>query len=375
MNFNKLNNKIFICLFFLIFYSCNWTNMYESSNWEEVNEPHSSKLNIKAIIVLDSLLNYDEDNMDNCDYDYHGDIINLCQIKDEIYFEHGLSSVQIYSTMGLNEISATVSDTMPEWYDCIASAEQDWDNQWCNQQFFIYQPESIVKDANVIVKDVDSGIEYIFNYIETEYVYVNTEFFADSLNIDVHHYKDTSGNFIPKSNTTYSLFISHNDYDDINGEITTPNIPYISMELADTLSVGEVYTINWNPIENQGIIEGYIDGYKFHNFEESKRFCGGRFYSEINLQDSSYIVFPDFIETEDDYCSDEPTDLLINLISMDHNYYEYFVIGNGLKFENFLLEGAGTSGQSIGIDGGYGIFGSYGSNKLFRIILPQNYLE
>ena len=112
MNFNKLNNKIFICLFFLIFYSCNWTNIYESSNWEEVNEPHSSKLNIKAIIVLDSLLNYDEDNMENCDYDYHGNIINLCQIKDEIYFEHGLSSVQIYSTMGLNEISATVSDTI-----------------------------------------------------------------------------------------------------------------------------------------------------------------------------------------------------------------------------------------------------------------------
>ena len=349
--------------------------MYESSNWEEVNEPHSSKLNVKAVIVLDSLLNYDENNMDNCDYNYNGSIINLCQIKDEIYHEYGLSSVQIYSTMGLNEISETVSDTMPEWYDCMAYAEQDWDNQWCNQRFFRYQPESIVKDANVLIKDIDSGVEYTFNYIETEYAYINTEFFTDSLLIDVYHYKDTTGNFIPKPNTTYSLSISHTDYDDISGEITTPKISHISMELADTLTVGEAYTINWSPVENQGIIEGYIDGYKFHNFEEYERFCGGSFYSEISLQDSFYIVFPEFIESEDDYCSEEPADLLINLISMDYNYYEYFVRGNGKRFENFLLEGSGTSGQSIGIDGGYGIFGAYTSDKLFRILLPQNYID
>ena len=35
--------------------------MYESSNWEDVNEHHESKLNIKALIVLDSTFIYDED--------------------------------------------------------------------------------------------------------------------------------------------------------------------------------------------------------------------------------------------------------------------------------------------------------------------------
>ena len=35
--------------------------MYESSNWEEVDEPHEPKLNVKALIVLDSTFIYDED--------------------------------------------------------------------------------------------------------------------------------------------------------------------------------------------------------------------------------------------------------------------------------------------------------------------------
>jgi len=344
--------------------------MYESSSWEEVNEPHGARLNVKAIIVLDSLLNYDESIMGTCDYDYHGNTINLCQIEDDVSFEYRLSSVQLYSTMGLNEISESVSDTMSEWYDCMAYAEQDWDNQWCDQRFFIYQPESIVKDANVVIKEISSGVEYTFNYIESEYTYINTEIFIDSLLIDVYHYKDTTGNFIPKPNTRYSLSISHADYDDISGEITTPNISHISTELADTLSINEAYTINWYPVNNEGIIEGYINKDKLYYNDENQHFCGGRFYSEVNLRDSSYIVFPEFIESEYNYCSEDPTDLLINLISMDHNYYEYFVQGDGKRFENFLLEGSGTSGQAVGIDGGYGVFGSYASDKLFRTLLP-----
>ena len=58
---------------------------------------------------------------------------------------------------------------------------------------------------------------------------------------------------------------------------------------------------------------------------------------------------------------------------MDYNYYEYFIVGSGDSFENFLFEGGGNSGQSWGIEGGYGIFGSYSSDKLYRILLPLDY--
>ena len=53
---------------------------------------------------------------------------------------------------------------------------------------------------------------------------------------------------------------------------------------------------------------------------------------------------------------------------MDKNYYDYFIIGGGERFENFLLGGQGTSGNSLGIQGGYGVFGAVASDKLIRII-------
>ena len=159
-------------------------------------------------------------------------------------------------------------------------------------------------------------------------------------------------------------------YDPVIGELITPSIPELDTSLQDTLDVNIAYDIHWQTISDSGFIQGYINSEK-HFDEESDEdksdFCGGEFQWFGDLSDSLYTVNPQFIE-ESDYCSDEPTELLIKLVAMDKNYYDYFIIGGGERFENFLLGGQGTSGNSLGIQGGYGVFGAVASDKLIRII-------
>jgi hypothetical protein len=53
---------------------------------------------------------------------------------------------------------------------------------------------------------------------------------------------------------------------------------------------------------------------------------------------------------------------------MDENYYEYFVIGEVGEYSNGLLNYPTTKGRSVGIEGGFGIFGSIGSDwKMLKI--------
>ena len=103
-----------------------------------------------------------------------------------------------------------------------------------------------------------------------------------------------------------------------------------------------------------------------HDFQY---FCGGRFNLAVDLSDSTHTVFPEFIPENYD-CSDKPIEILIKLIAMDQNYYDYFLVGGSKRFENFLLEVDGNSGNNKGIQGGFGVFGSYATDKLYRIINP-----
>ena len=43
------------------------------------------------------------------------------------------------------------------------------------------------------------------------------------------------------------------------------------------------------------------------------------------------------------------------------------------NFSNFLFETSGTSGHSIGIEGGFGVFGAFASDTLSRVLSPQNH--
>ena len=65
-------------------------------------------------------------------------------------------------------------------------------------------------------------------------------------------------------------------------------------------------------------------------------------------------------------------DYVLRLTAMDENYYEYFVIGEAGEYSNGLLNYPTTKGRSVGIEGGFGVFGSIGSDwKMLKIAKKQ----
>ena len=89
---------------------------------------------------------------------------------------------------------------------------------------------------------------------------------------------------------------------------------------------------------------------------------------------ANYLGFEiDSLHTDYGYCGDGNPDyetLRIRFMAMDDNYYQYFARERFKDFSNFLFETNGTSGQSIGIEGGFGVFGAFASDTLTRVLSP-----
>jgi len=89
-----------------------------------------------------------------------------------------------------------------------------------------------------------------------------------------------------------------------------------------------------------------------------------------------FTIFENYIDISVDsigYCGDGNPDyetLRIRLMAMDDNYYQYFAAERFKDFSNFLFETDGTTGQSIGIKGGFGVFGAFASDTLTRVLSP-----
>ncbi len=67
----------------------------------------------------------------------------------------------------------------------------------------------------------------------------------------------------------------------------------------------------------------------------------------------------------------EPEPFIIRLMTMDENYYEYFIRGEEGGYNNFLLGSGTTAGQSVGIEGALGVFGAVASSKVQRVIIQH----
>ena len=62
-------------------------------------------------------------------------------------------------------------------------------------------------------------------------------------------------------------------------------------------------------------------------------------------------------------------DYFIRLTSMDENYYEYFILGESENIKR-VAKYPTTKGRSVGIEGGFGFFGSIASDGLLLKISP-----
>ena len=218
----------------------------------------------------------------------------------------------------------------------------------------IYEPAGLIKNAQVSIKANGTSIPFIF--VPKQY----------SWEREKNIYLDTLGTFTPQPGTTYLLDVTVPGYDSVKGELLTPGIPVlIDSLIQDTISIKRSYNIVWEQLNGgKGYLSGRLRGWK-RAFE-----CDPEFDRVVDLQKGTYTV-PVRICGGRQGEPGEPELFTIRLMTMDENYYEYFIKGEEGKYSNFLLGSGTTAGQSVGIEGALGVFGAVASSKVQRVIIQH----
>ena len=318
------------------------------------------------------------------DYDHVLNVLGLINLDSD-----QTSFIGLYRTTDLDEISQVFIgvDTVGYYEYDDGKEEEGEDGYWVIDS--IYEPAAMIKDASVFVTD-DQGGSYEFSFVDKvtfiDTIYIDTTYtngpwtytldttIYDTNTFRINFYLDTTGTFIPQPEANYQLSITAPGFDPVSGSLITPVIPTIDSLVqrghpADTIIASEHFDIYWNLHETgKGMITGEVI------FEEDgldstrDEWCGGFFQSAVDLSDSSYAVPGEFCEETTDTL--RPKDYYIRLTAMDDNYYEYFITGESAEYSNMLLNYPTTKGRSVGIEGGFGFFGSIGSNQVLKTILP-----
>ncbi len=173
--------------------------------------------------------------------------------------------------------------------------------------------------------------------------------------------------------TTYNLNINAPGYDPVTGSLTTPNYPTLDSltqlgNNADTVIINEPFNIYWDLLQDgKAMVTGEVILGNWWDDSLANDWCGGYFDPFIiDLGDNGsnpYTVYP-WICSENLNQGTETRDYLIRLTVMDENYYEYFIVGEAGEYSNALLNYPTTKGRSVGIQGGFGFFGSIASDRM-----------
>jgi len=222
-------------------------------------------------------------------------------------------------------------------------------------------PRFIIRDAEVIVSNGMN--EYIFEY---------TDFFWDEDQIIQEVYLYPGNDLNPQPGETWTLNVTTPGGFSVTGETIVPPLPQIfSEELPDTFQLDQTMEITWQSmadnyqIMNVGNYLGYF-GYDDYYGDGSR--CG--FWQEniIKPEEESWTYRRDICDESYDQEWDEDL-LLLNLMSMDNNYFDYFIKFGEVEFSSSTI-GEGGSGRSFGIDGGIGVFGSVAIDRHWIPIIP-----
>ena len=354
MSFKK-SYQIFILSFSLFIFGC-----LSDSPWEELESDYDHVLNVFGLISLDS---------------------------------SQTSYIGIYRTTNLNETSQNFVgvDTLG-WCDCDNEecyCEDEESGYWIIDS--LYEPSALIKDATVIVSD-DAGNNYEFSFLDkvsfidtvifdTTFTFYGTTIdwdttIYDTNNFRVNFYVDTAGIFEPQPNMRYNLSINALGFDSVSGSLTTPHLPSLDSLVqqgisTDTVIINEPFDIFWTSHSGfKGLLTGeVISGNWWEDSLSSD--CG--FFDPLIIDFSDDDQNPSSIYPW--ICNEiEATfpvrDYFLRLTSMDENYYEYFIVGESGEYSNALLNYPTTKGRSIGIEGGFGFFGSIASDGLILKISP-----
>ncbi len=284
-----------------------------------------------------------------------------------VSLDPGISSfVGLYRTTDLGEMSQIFVGVDTVWYD----EEND-----IYHVDSIYEPAALIKDATVQISDGTNTFNFTFveseEFYDTIVVPILGWEFVDTTEVRMNYYKDTTDSFTAQPGVTYQLTINSPNYDPVVGELTTPNYPtLIDSLISDTISSRDTYKIFWDKWDDS--TRGYLSGSIIQSndyWKDGTDWCRPYFERVVKLSDSIYTVPTEFCDLSSD--SSQTADYFIRLTAMDDNYFTYFVKGEIDDYSNFLLNSPTTKGRSIGIEGGFGVFGSIASDNIFRTIVSE----
>ena len=224
-----------------------------------------------------------------------------------------------------------------------------------------YTSRFIIKDAEVIVSNGEN--EFLFEY--TDY-----SFDLNGSLSEVYQYQ--GDDLYPQPGETWTLNVTTPGGLSVTGETIIPPFPQISSEeLPDSFQLDQTMEITWQPMaDNYQImnIGNYLGYFGYDDYYGGGFSCGLWQENIIKPEEESWTYRRDICD-ESYYQEWDEDLLLLNLMSMDNNYFDYFIRYGEVEFFSPTI-GEGGSGRSFGIDGGIGVFGSVAIDRHWIPMIP-----
>ena len=168
----------------------------------------------------------------------------------------------------------------------------------------------------------------------------------------------------PQPGETWTLHVSAPGGFEATGQTIIPPTPKLFTEnLPDTFQVFREMEMSWLTMnDNYQLINsahlGPWDSY----------LCGINQEHIISPEESSATFRREWCDSEFDDPSWNNYLLFFSLMSMDENYFNYFIKYSDSEFTSSF--GSGGSGRSFGVNGGIGVFGSVATDRHSMIMIP-----
>jgi len=279
--------------------------------WEDVKSDHDPVLNVFGLLSADSILT---------------------------------SFVRVHRTLDMEEAADSLTR------DTIGG-----------NTFISYTSRFIIRDAEVIVSNGEN--EFLFEY--TDY-----SFDLNGSLSEVYQYQ--GDDLYPQPGETWTLNVTTPGGLSVTGETIIPPLPQISSEeLPDSFQLDQTMDITWQPMaDNYQImnIGNYLGYFGYDDYYGGGFSCGLWQENIIKPEEESWTYRRDICDESYDQEWDEDL-LLLNLMSMDNNYFDYFIKFGEVEFSSSTI-GEGGFGRSFGIDGGIGVFGSVAIDRHWIPMIP-----
>ena len=301
------------CLF-LLFWAC-VADFSPELEWEDVQADYEPELNILGILSGDSLVT---------------------------------SFVRVHRTLRVDEAANTLMrDTI------------------FGNVVVYYASRFVVRDAEVTVSN---GIkDYVFLFMKS----VENDERENLYEAYVYNGEDLN----PKPGEKWTLSVATPGGLSASGETVVPPSPELNKEqLPDSFNINQTMNITWaaQP-DNYQLVN--VSNYQTYFFYEKDKFEEGKIYDSCGFRQELIVnpgetvwtyrreICEGFVGIEDTNGGEAEDFLLINLMSMDSNYHNYFIkYGEDQEFASLFL-GQGGSGRSYGIKGGLGLFCAIGIDR------------